>query len=168
MGCDPFQRTLKRLNQGGSAPDGRMKQHHGWNGSTVNAMPVFADSERAFLRAQSGPAAGMSLCALPSSPQTRIESQLFWVLLLRRLRLPLPPCFGLVLLDNSGHHHRASCGQAGVLRRRGFEAESAVARICELQMSTCCSGCCKAMESAPIQSCFGQVAKPGWWCWQVR
>ena len=113
-----------------------MRQHHGWNGKhrERHLMPVFADSERALLRAQSGPAAGMSLSAVPSSPQTRIESQLFRVLLLRRLRLPLPPASRLCrcgrLLDNFGHH-RASCAQAGVLGRRGFAVESTAARICQ-------------------------------------
>ena len=98
-----------------------------WQHRERHLMPV-ADSERALLRAQSGPAAGMSLSAVPSSPQTRrIESQLFRVLLLRRLRLPLPPASRLCrcgrLLDNFGHH-RASCAQAGVLGRRGFAVES--------------------------------------------
>ena len=96
-------------------------------------VPVLSDSARALLRAQSGPAVGMSLSAVLSSPQTKIESQLFRVLLLRRLRLPLPPASRLCrcgrLLDSFGHH-RASCGQAGVLGRRGFAVESAAARIC--------------------------------------
>ena len=104
-----------------------------WQHRERHLMPVLADSERALLRAQSGPAAGMSLSAVPSSPQTRIESQLFRVLLLRRLRLPLPPASRLCrcgrLLYNFGHH-RASCAQAGVLGRRGFAVESAAARIC--------------------------------------
>ena len=75
----------------------------------------------------------MSLCAVLSSPQTRIESQLFRVLLLRRFCLPVPPASRLCrcgcLLDSFGHH-RASCAQAGVLGRRGFAVESAAARIC--------------------------------------
>ena len=104
-----------------------------WQHRERHLMLVLADSERALLRAQSGPAAGMSLSAVPSSPQTRIESQLFRVLLLRRLRLPLPPASRLCrcgrLLDNFGHH-RASCAQAGVLGRRGFAVESVAARIC--------------------------------------
>ena len=65
---------------------------------------------------------------MPSSFLTRIESQLFRVLLLRRLRLLLPPssssCRCGRLSDCFGHH-RASCAQAGVLGRRGFTA-----RIC--------------------------------------
>ena len=91
-------------------------------------MPQSSECERALLRSQSGPAAGMSLSAVPSSFLTRIESQLFRVLLLRRLRLLLPPssssCRCGRLSDCFGHH-RASCAQAGVLGRRGFTA-----RIC--------------------------------------
>ena len=87
-----------------------------WQHRERVVKPVLSDSARALLRAQSGPAAGMSLSAVPSSPQTRIESQLFRVLLLRRLRLPLPPASRLCrcgrLLDSFGHH-RASSAQAG-------------------------------------------------------
>ena len=50
-------------------------------------MPQSSERERALLRSQSGPVAGMSLSAVPSSFLTRIESQLFRVLLLRHLRL---------------------------------------------------------------------------------
>ena len=65
-----------------------MKQHHSWNGSTMNAISCRSSpTVNGLLR---GPAAGMSLSAVFSSPQTRMESQLFRVLLLRRLRLPLP------------------------------------------------------------------------------
>ena len=52
---------------------------------------------------------------------------------LRRLRLPLSfsvhscRCGGAI--DIFGHH-RAACARAGVLGRRGFAPESAVARIC--------------------------------------
>ena len=98
-----------------------------WQHRERVVKPVLSDSARALLRAQSGPAAGMSLSAVPSSPQTRIESQLFRVLLLRRLRLPLPPASHLCqcgrLLDSFGHH-RASCAQAGrVLRRASVERQ---------------------------------------------
>ena len=98
-----------------------------------NLMLQSSEREQALLRSQSGPAAGMSLSAVPSSFLTRIESQLFRVSLLRRLRLPLPPssryCSCGRLSDIFGHH-RASCAQAGVLGRRGFAIESAAARIC--------------------------------------
>ena len=96
-------------------------------------LPRVAEHERALLRSQSGPTAGMAFAVAPSNPLVRIDSQLFLVLLLQRLRLPLPPtsrtCRCGRLLDCLGHH-RASCAQAGVLGRRGFAVESAVARVC--------------------------------------
>ena len=76
---------------------------------------------------------GMTFVVPPSHPLVRLESQLFGVLLLRRLRLPLPPSSRTYrcgrLLDCFGHH-RAACAQAGVLGRRGFALEGAAARIC--------------------------------------
>ena len=55
------------------------------------------------------------------------------LLLLRRLRLPLPlivrSCRCGQPLDSCGHH-RAACAQAGVLGRRGWALESVVARVC--------------------------------------
>ena len=80
-----------------------------------------SECERALFRSQSGPAAGMSLSAVPSSFLTRIESQLFRVLLLRRLRLPLPPssrCCRCGRLSDIFGHHRAC----------GFAVERAAAR----------------------------------------
>ena len=41
-----------------------------WQHRERVVKPVLSDSARALLRAQSGPAAGMSLSAVPSSPQT--------------------------------------------------------------------------------------------------
>ena len=62
-----------------------------------------------------------------------MRGQLFRVLLLRRLRLPLllsaRQCRCGRPLDAFGHH-RTSCARAGVLGRRGFAVESAGARIC--------------------------------------
>ena len=92
-----------------------------------------ADHEQALLRSQSGPMAGMALSASPSNFLTRIEPHLFRVVLLRRLRLPLPlsvhTCRCGRLLDSLGHH-RAACARAGVLGRRGFAIESAATRLC--------------------------------------
>ena len=45
------------------------------------------------LRSQSGPVSGVAFSAVPSSPPTRLAPQLFRVLLLRRLWLPLPLTF---------------------------------------------------------------------------
>ena len=99
----------------------------------VRMMATLAELEQALLRSQSGTAAGSAFAVAPSHDLVRIESHLFRVLLLRRLRLPLPPssrtCRCGRLLDSFGHH-RASCAQAGVLGRRGFALESAAARIC--------------------------------------
>ena len=79
--------------------------------------------ERAQVRSQAGPGAGLALSATPTHFLTRIPSHLFLVVMLRRLRLPLPPslhtCRCGRRIDKFGHH-RASCARAGVLgRRRG-------------------------------------------------
>ena len=98
-----------------------------------NLFPLMAEHERALVRSQGGPLAGMSLTVAPSNPHTHLETQLFRVLLLRRLRLPLPlssrTCRCGRLLDMFGHHG-ASCALAGVLGKRGFAVESITARIC--------------------------------------
>ena len=64
---------------------------------------------------------------------TRLDPTIFRVLLQRRLSLPLPlskrSCRCGRLLDAFGHH-RAVCSRSGVLGRRGFSLESAVARVC--------------------------------------
>ena len=82
---------------------------------------------------QGGSGAGAALQTCPTCPLTRIDPALFRVLLLRRLRLPLPLsarfCRCGRPLDSRGHH-RAACARAGVLGRRGFAVESAAARIC--------------------------------------
>ena len=96
-------------------------------------MVQLTDSERAMLRSQSGPLAGVPLSTTPANFLSRIDSHLFRVLLLRRLRLPLPlsarQCRCGRPLDAFGHD-RAACARAGVLGRRGFAVESAGARIC--------------------------------------
>ena len=55
------------------------------------------------------------------------------MILFRRLRQPLTftgrVCRCGRLIDPNGHH-RAACARSGVLGRRGFALESAVARIC--------------------------------------
>ena len=75
----------------------------------------------------------MALSTCPLCRVTRLEPCLFRVLLLRRLRLPLPltgrNCRCGFPLDSCGLH-RAACARAGVLGRRGFAVESVAARIC--------------------------------------
>ena len=92
-------------------------------------LPFLDAPGQALLRSQSGPTSGAALAAAPSNYSTRIDADLFRVLLLRRLRLPLPPvsraCRCGHLLDSFGHH-RAAYSRAGVLGRRGLALESAV------------------------------------------
>ena len=99
----------------------------------VHVFPFLPESGRALVRSQSGTGSGVALSVSPSSIFTRIEPQLFRVLLLRRLRISLPfsrrYCRCGRSLDAFGHH-RAACSRAGVLGRRGFALESAAARIC--------------------------------------
>ena len=86
-------------------------------------------SARAQVRSQAGPGAGLALSATPTHFLTRIPSHLFRVVMLRRVRLPLPPslhtCRCGRRIDKFGHH-RASCAHAGVLAE-GFALESAIA-----------------------------------------
>ena len=76
---------------------------------------------------------GLPFTCCPTSFHSRFEAQLFRVMLLRRLWLPLPPtsrsCRCGRPLDALGHH-RAACPNVGVLGRRGFALESAAARVC--------------------------------------
>ena len=116
---------------------------HGWQYFAASArethfrdnsiFPNLSPSRQALLRSQSGPAAGAAFSALPTSPLTSFTPQCFRILLLRRLRLPLPPsvraCRCGRHLDNLGDH-RASCPRAGVLAGRGFAVEAAAARVC--------------------------------------
>ena len=84
------------------------------------------------MRSQEGPGAGMALSTAPTHFLTRIPPHLFRVVMLRRLRLPLPlslhTCRCGRQIDKFCHH-RASCARAGVLGRRGFALESATARV---------------------------------------
>ena len=116
---------------------------HGWQHEAASRverhhrdrvfMPTLADPEKALLRSQSGPYAGVALSVAPTNFLTRIDASLFRVLLLRRLRFPLPLSMRFCRcgrpLDSLGHH-RAACSRAGLLGRRGFAVESAAARVC--------------------------------------
>ena len=100
----------------------------------LQMMPSLSEGDRALVRSQSGSTAGVAFSTMPCTPLTRLEPQLFRVLLLRPLRLPLPFsrrfCRCGRLLDALGHH-RAACARAEMLGRRGFALESAAARICQ-------------------------------------
>ena len=77
--------------------------------------------------------ASASLTAIHSKKEFRLAPQPLRFLLLRRLRLPLPlsarSCRCGRPLDVLGHH-RAACGTAGVLARRGWVLENVAARVC--------------------------------------
>ena len=90
---------------------------------------VLSESERALLCSQSGPGAGSFLTVPPTNPLVRFDSQIFRVLLLRRLRLPLP-CPGVSADVAVSLTNLAIIVRAGVLGRRGFALESVVARVC--------------------------------------
>ena len=117
---------------------------HGWQKETSSKVhknhsvkvvwPLLTAGERASVRSQSGPLASVPFTSFPVCRVTRVDTQPFWVLLLRRLRLPLPlsvhSCSCGRRLDVLGHH-RAACGRAGVLGRRGFAVESAMELVAE-------------------------------------
>ena len=90
-------------------------------------------ASQAMLQSQSGPYASRTFTTIPFGLDTTYPSHLFPVLLLRRLRLPLPLsariCRCRRILDPLGDH-RAACAQAGVLRGRGIPFKRAAARVC--------------------------------------
>ena len=86
--------------------------------------------------------------------KSRLEPQIFSVLLLRRFWCPLPlsahSCRCGRPLDVRGHH-QAACGRAGVLGRRGFPLESAAAASAERQ-----GGGFQSMYESLISTSFRQ------------
>ena len=97
----------------------------------TSLMPRLHDTEKALLRSQSGPLSGAALSTVPTCFHTRIDSHLFRLLLLRHLRLPLPPCVPVCRcgspLDSLATIEQRVHGQ-GLLARRGFAVEMAAAR----------------------------------------
>ena len=97
---------------------------------------LFSDIDlpsRALLLSQAGPLAGRTFSVLPTSPERDMDSAEFRVLVLRRLRLPLPlsarRCRCGAPLDPMGDH-RVACSNAGILGRRGWPLERMAARVC--------------------------------------
>ena len=90
-------------------------------------------ASRPLMLSQAGPGGSRALTALPTAPEFRLPSSCFRVVLLRRLRLPVPigprrcRCGGA--LDALGDH-RTACPTAGVLGARGAALERAAARVC--------------------------------------
>jgi len=77
---------------------------------------------QALLESQTGPHASRAFTAIPYHYDNSYLGHLFRLLLLRRLRLPLPLsvrfCRCRRALDPLGDH-RAACAQSGLLRPRG-------------------------------------------------
>ena len=107
--------------------------HQGWQHEAASRVEgQFRDGvlferlvprDRALIRSQTGPGAGLVLTVAPTSLLTKIPPHLFRVILFRRLRLPLPLSLHMCRcgrpIDSFGHHW-AACARAGVLGRRGF------------------------------------------------
>jgi hypothetical protein len=118
---------------------------HGWQYYACDAietynreqavLPTLRPPHRALVRSASGPGAGHWLLALPTSPDTKMDPELFQAALRRRLRLPLqlgpnacpgPSCRRH--LDPLGDH-LASCPRAGGVQRRAKPLERAWQRV---------------------------------------
>ena len=95
-----------------------------------NAIPP---ASQALVTSQSGPFASRAFTTIPYTNDFAYPSHLFRILLLPRLRLPLPlfarTCRCRRTFDSLGDH-RAACAQSGVLRSRGGPLERAAARVC--------------------------------------
>ena len=103
----------------------------GWQHEAEDLFARMDDPSKALLRSQGGPGAGLALSTCPVSRLTTFTPQLFRVVLLRRLHLPLTVrnCRCGRPLDSRGHH-RAACARVGILGGRGWAVENAAARIC--------------------------------------
>ena len=101
--------------------------------SFARLLSTLMDPQKA-LRSQGGPLSSAPFISMPIDRVSRIDSQSFRLLFLRRLRQPLPltvrSCRCGHLLDCLGHH-RSACPVAGVLGRRGFPLENVAGRICQ-------------------------------------
>ena len=115
---------------------------HGWQRIACQArddaesaalLSSLDTAARALMLSQAGTHASRAFTAFPTAAEFRVENPLFRIMLLRRLRLPLPisprHCSCHRVLDVFGDH-RAACAQAGVLRSRAVPLERALARIC--------------------------------------
>ena len=125
-----------------AGPDDPDVPYRGWQRSASRVLDDRASAEHrravgpaelALLDSQSGPFAARLLTVRPVGPELALDSALFRVLLLRRLRLPFPlapaRCRCGRPLDAVGDHV-AACPRSGVLRARGGPLERAAARVC--------------------------------------
>ena len=96
--------------------------HTGWQQQAASSIAVLRDNERAMMRSQCGPLAS-SAFSFPTSRLSRIDSALFRVLLLRRLRLPVWPSIRRPWPPPRSWRNSR-------LGRGGWALESAAARVC--------------------------------------
>ena len=119
--------------QTGDAERESCQASHGWQkyaAQTVHEYhrdhvlwPRLSPDQRALVRSQSGPLASVPFTALPVHRVSKMDSEPYRVLLLRRLCLPLP--FTVCTFRCGRPHdafgqHRAASSTVGVLGRRGF------------------------------------------------
>lgn len=82
---------------------------------------------------QTGPFASRAFATIPYTSEVTYPDNIFRILLLRRLRLPLPlterVCRCRRIHDPLGDH-RSACARTGVLRSREVPLEHAAARVC--------------------------------------
>ena len=116
---------------------------HGWQHYATSAsehhfresvvLAQSCPSHQAHLRSHSGSGCSHVFCGCPTQPEFRINPDLFRVLILERLRVPLPVtearCECGAVLDCKGRH-RAACPHSGRLRTRAFAPERTLARVC--------------------------------------
>ena len=133
MELDQEGKTTGRMCPGVPSRGGNTRQCLWSRTGCLSIVAGLTDSHRALLRSQGGHLASSPFTTPPSSFHARFDPQQFRVLLLRRLWQPLPPVLRICRCGrplNSSGHHRAACVTSGVLGRRGFAVESAVARVC--------------------------------------
>ena len=96
-------------------------------------LPNRAHAHQAHLRSHSGSGCSHLLHGCPTRPEFKIDPVLFRVLVLERLRVPLPVtearCECGAALDSKGRH-RAACPHSGRLRTRALAPERTLARVC--------------------------------------
>ena len=88
-----------------------------------SVWPLLGGSERAMLRSQDGPLSGLPFMALPVTPLSRFDSDMFRVLLLRRLCLALAGVSTALAITAQVARGRGCLGDVVLL-------ESAAARVC--------------------------------------
>ena len=140
--------SWQALHEGKRPPDFRARDPgewpHGWQywASSIldcrfRKMSMLSGRSatcQAHLRSHSGHNSGMALSHAPTTPEYTIPAHLFRVLLLERLRLPLPlteaSCIACYELLDVWGRHRAACPHTGRLKQRAAPVERVLARVC--------------------------------------